>query len=249
MKFFTRICRVLLTLASLTFLSTNLYAQRDDQLWFDFQVDYPFANQYLAEVTSSYQTIFSPDEKWRNLSITPTFEYSAFTRFDFLFNVPMAYTLQTSGVNSYEVSPSLGVRFHISQNKRVDTRLIYKFEERFFYQTENNDWSTSTRNRIKAEARICINKPNLSTDNLWYVIFDYEEFIVLDQQLEERYANRRRARLGLGYRLDYRNRFELIYTRQSSRNEIEGDFNGGDNIFQIRYKLFLNPARKINSGE
>ena len=243
MKFFTRICRVLLTLASLTFFSTNLYAQRDDQLWFDVQVDHPFANQYFAEVTTSYQNILSAEDKWRSINVTPTFEYAAFTRFDFLFNAPMAYTLQTTSTNTFEVNPSVGVRFHITQNKRIDTRLIYKFEERFFYQIENSDWSTSTPNRIKAEARICINKPNLSTDNLWYVIFDYEEFIVFDQQLEERYANRRRARLGLGYRLDYRNRFELIYTRQSSRNEIEGDFTGGDNVFQLRYKFFLNPSK------
>jgi len=224
---------------------TDVYAQQENQVWLDFQVDHPFSNKYLAEVTTSYQTIFSPDDKWRAINIAPAFEYTAFTRFDFLFNAPMAYTLQTTSVSSYEVNPSLGVRFHITQNKRVDSRLILKLEERFFYQVEEADWVTSTRSRIKGEVKVALNGPTLFTDKLWHLILDYEEFIVIDQQLEEKYANRRRARVGLGYRLDYRNRFEFIYTRQSSRNEIEDDFNRGDNVFQFRYKLFLNPAQPV----
>nr|HPH47652.1 hypothetical protein [Chryseolinea sp.] len=81
------------------------------------------------------------------------------------------------------------------------------------------------------------------TDNLWYAILDYEEFIVLDQQLDERYANRRRGRIGVAYRLNYKHRFELTYTLQSSRNEIDGDFVSNDNVIQFKYKLYLNPKR------
>jgi len=63
--------------------------------------------------------------------------------------------------------------------------------------------------------------------------------------LNERFANRRRGRIGLGYRLNYKNRFELIYTRQSSRNEIEGNFISNDNVIQLVYKMYLNPAKVI----
>ena len=93
---------------------------------------------------------------------------------------------------------------------------------------------------------MCINGPNLFTNKLWYALADYEEFIVLDQQLAERYANRRRARLGLGYRLSYKHRFELSYTLQKSRNEIEGDFKSSDNVIQFKYKMFLNPAKVVS---
>ena len=84
-------------------------------------------------------------------------------------------------------------------------------------------------------------------DTLCYLILDSEEFIVLDKQLEERYANRRRARVGVGYRLSYKNRFEFIYTRQTSRNEIDDEFMGTDNVFQVRYKMYLNPSKVITS--
>jgi hypothetical protein len=99
--------------------------------------------------------------------------------------------------------------------------------------------------RLKAEAWIAINKLNLYQNQLWYAIVDYEGFVVVDEQVNERFANRLRARVGLGYRLDYKNRFEVIYTLQSSRNEIHGDLISNDNVLQLRYKLFLHPS-KIN---
>ena len=97
--------------------------------------------------------------------------------------------------------------------------------------------------RLKGEATISINGPNLFRDKLWYAIIDYEQYFVSDQQLEERYANRRRARIGLGYRLNYMHRFEMIYTLQSARDEISESFISTDNVIQLRYKMFLNPAK------
>jgi len=224
--------------------SFPLVAQQHEQLWLDFQVDYPFANKYLFEVAPSYQTVLSKENKWRSASVSATLEYVLSPQWDLMLETPVAYTLQKEGSNSWEISPLLGTRFHITQNRKFNSRLILRYQQRYFKQVEENDWDVSNRTRIKGEALICINGPNLFTDNLWYAILDYEEFIVLDQQLEERFANRRRARIGLSYRLNYKHRFEIIYTRQSSRNEIDGDFFSNDNVIQLRYKMFLNPARQ-----
>jgi hypothetical protein len=224
-------------------------AQKHQQLWFDYQIDYPFANQYLFEVTTSYQTVLTDSAKWRSTSISPVFEYQYINRLDLLGGLPFYYTNQTSTYDSYEIDPYIGARFHISQNKRIDSRLIFKLEERFFQNLETHSWEESNRMRLKAEAWVSINKQNLYQDKLWYAILDYEEFIVVDEQVNERFANRLRARLGIGYRLNYRNRFELIYTLQSSRNEIYGDLISNDNVLQLRYKMFLNPAKTINSRD
>ena len=109
------------------------------------------------------------------------------------------------------------------------------------------DWDVSNRVRLKGEIWITLNGPNLFTDKLWYTILDYEEFFVVDQELEERFANRRRGRIGLGYRLNYKHRFDLIYTRQTSRDEIDGDFISNDNVIQLRYKMFLNPSKVVDN--
>lgn len=211
------------------------------QLWLDYQLDYPFANVYLFEVSASYQTNVS-ENKWRTLSINPTFEWQSLQYLDVLVNLPVAYTLQTENYNSFGFDPSLGARVHLTQNRRVTSNIILKLEQRIFQNIETGDWDHSNRSRIKGEVLVSLNGPNLFQDKLWWAILDYEEFIVTDQQLEERYANRRRGRIGLGYRLNYGKRFELLYTWQSSRDEIEGDFISLDQVFQLRYKMFLNPA-------
>lgn len=218
-------------------------AQRHEQLWFDYQLDYPFANVFLFELSATYSTVLTQEFKWRSVSVSPTFEYTVTRRIDLTAEVPLGYTLQEEGSNSFEISPILGARFYITQNKRIDTRILLRYQQRYFREVEKEDWDISNRTRIKAEAFVCINQRNLYTDNLWYGIVDYEEFIVLDDQVDERYANRRRARIGLGYRLNYKHRFELIYTWQSSRNEIEGAFISNDNVIQLRYKMYLNPSK------
>ena len=217
-------------------------AQNHEQLWLDYQLDYP-SNSWLFEVSASYQTLLTQENKWRSLSVTPTVEYVLLTRLDLTAELPLSYTLQEEDTSSFELSPMLGARLHITQNKRVNARLFLRYQQRHFHEIEADVWDISNRIRLKGEFWISITGPNLYKDKLWYTRLDYEEFIVLDDQLDERYANRRRARIGLGYRLDYKNRFELIYTWQSSRNEIEGEFISNDHVIQLVYKMYLNPAK------
>lgn len=223
--------------------STSLSAQRHEQLWLEYQLDYPFPSGFLFENTVAYQTILTKEDKWRSFSVSPSLEYVLFTWMDLTAEVGLAYTFQKENNNTLEVSPILGTRFHFSQNKRVNTRLLVRYQQRNFRQIEAEDWDISNRVRLKGEVTVSINGPNLYKDKLWYALADYEEFIVLDEQLDERYANRRRARIGVGYRLNYKHRFELIYTRQSSRDEIDGAFVSSDNVIQLRYKMYLNPSK------
>lgn len=238
-SFFPKLCVWVVLLAS----AIPAVAQKHQQLWFDYQLDHPFANQYLLEVTTSYQTVLADSGKWRSMSISPVFEYQYINRLDLMVGAPLFYTNQTVSYNTFEIAPYVGARFHVTQNKRVDSRLIFKLEERFFRNLETHSWEESNRMRLKAEAWISINKINLYQDNVWYAILDYEEFVVVDEQVNERFANRLRARFGIGYRMNYKNRFELIYTLQSSRNEIHGDLISNDNVLQLRYKMFLNPGK------
>lgn len=225
------------------FLNTTAVAQQDEQLWLEWQLSYPFANRYLLENTTTYQTLLNKDGKWRSFNITPTFEYTLLRRLDMLSEISMGYTNQQEGISTFEIAPMVGGRFFITQNKKIDTRLVLRYQVRGFKQIEADDWEVSNRTRLRGEIYWSMNGPNLFTDKLWYMFADYEEFFVFDQQLDERYANRRRARIGLGYRLSYKHRFDLSYTLQASRNEIEDSFTNTDNVIQFKYKLYLNPAR------
>lgn len=165
---------------------------------------------------------------------------------DFISEVGLAYTVQKEDVNTIEIAPMVGGRFFMTQGKRVDTRFVLRYQQRTFNDLETGDWSSSNRTRLRGEVFVSINKPNLFNDKLWYVFADYEEFVVIDQQLQERFANRRRARIGVGYRLSYKHRFDLGYTLQTSRNEIDDSFTGTDNVIQLKYKMYLNPAKPVD---
>ncbi len=238
---------ICISLVSLT--SHSVLAQRDEQLWLEFQLSYPFGNRYLLENTTSYSTLMNPENKWRSFSVSPTFEMSLVRWLDLLSEVGIAYTQQKVEANTFEIDPMVGGRFFFTQGKKVDTRFVLRYQQRSFKDLETGDWTSSTRTRLRGEVFVSINGPNLFTDKLWYVFADYEEFIVIDHQLEERFANRRRARIGVGYRLSYKHRFDLGYTLQNSRNEIDDDFTGIDNVIQFKYKMFLNPAKPVKSDQ
>jgi hypothetical protein len=78
---------------------------------------------------------------------------------------------------------------------------------------------------------------------LWYLIADVEAFLPIDQQVNERFANRYRIRLGPGFRLNYTWRFEFLYTLQQSYNTLAGDFSTTDNLFRFRVKHYLHKAK------
>lgn len=231
---------------SILFLpSLSVLAQRDEQLWLEYQLSYPFANRYLLENTTTYQTLLNKDGKWRSISISPTFEYNLFRKLDLLSEIPIGYTKQYEGISTFEITPMVGARYFFTPGKRIDTRFVWRYQVRAFREIEEKDWDVSNRTRLRGEIFISINGPNLFSDKLWYAFLDYEEFIVIDQQLDERYANRRRGRIGVGYRLDYKNRFELGITLQSTRDEIYGEYYGIDNVIQLKYKMYLNPAKPV----
>lgn len=216
--------------------------QVGQQLWLELQTSYPFANKYLAENTVAYQSLMSGGEKWRSFSLSPTFEYVLTPRIELTFEVPLGWTRQNNTRSSFECSPLAGARFHLTQGKRIDTRILTRVQSRNVHQIESDVWEHLTRFRLKGEAWVSITGPNLFTDKLLYGFLDYEEFIIVDQQVQERYAYLRRARVGLGYRFNYAHRLDLSYTWQESRNAIGTEFSQIDSVIDLKYKLYFNPA-------
>lgn len=217
-------------------------AQTGSQLWLEWQISYPFANRYLVENTLGYQTLLSGGEKWRSLNISPAFEMVLTPKIELTSEAPLGWTRQNDSRTSFEVSPIVGARFHITQGKRIDTRILMRVQSRNVHHIESDVWEHKGRFRLKGEVWFSITGPNLFTDKLLYATIDYEEFIVVDEQVNERYANLRRVRAGLGYRLNYMHRLDLYYTWQYSRDEITGNFDQIDSVIQLKYKMFLNPA-------
>lgn len=214
----------------------------DDQVWVEYMIEYPFANNYNIESAFVYSTV-AGNPKWRAYDYTPTLEYSLNQNIDFSAGATFSYTNQTDTYNTFEIRPTLGTRIHFTPNRRVMVRLLARVESRNFKNLDTRQWEKVIRPRLRLESLIPINKKSYFEDKLWYAIADVEWLIGVDPDVEERFANRLRIRTGVGYRLNYSFRFEFIFMNQQSRNGIDQSFTSSDNIFRFRIKHFLRQTK------
>jgi Protein of unknown function (DUF2490) len=204
-------------------------------------LNYPFANSFNIENAFVYSTLANTP-RWRAFDYTPTLEYSLDQTFDFMIGCTFSYTAQTDDYNTFEIRPFAGTRVNITPNRRLQSRVLLRFEQRNFLNLDTDEWEAVLRPRIRAEGIYPINNKSIFENKLWYCMADVE-LLFSDDDVEERFANRFRARIGVGYRLDQSSRFEFIYMNQQSKSGIDEDFSSSDNIFRFRYKHFLRKTK------
>jgi hypothetical protein len=158
-------------------------------------------------------------------------------------------TSQTDNVRTFELSPKVGVRFHLFSRdlinlgvrreqlprRRLLVRDLVRVEWRNLFNTGGPPDESSVRFRNRLELLLPLNRPRITDDGARYLLADWEWFIPTTN-VEERFASRQRVRTGLGYRRNFHWCFEFIYAWTRSRETIEDDFATADNIFNIRVK-------------
>lgn len=213
------------------------------QIWDEYMLNYPFAGSWNVELAAAYTTALE-EPRWKALAFQLTPEYALSPRVDLTGAVLYESTMQYESLTTRELREMIGTRIHLTPFSRVLVRLLVRLEQRNLYYIETDDVQRSTRSRLRVESITPLNKPTMfSGDKLWYMLADVEVFGAIDQQVDERFANKFRFRLGAGYRLNYAWRFEFVYTLQTSRNTIAGDFDSTDNIFRFRIKTFLHGSK------
>jgi hypothetical protein len=230
------------------FLPLPLNAQSSsEQFWVEHMLNYSFANSFNLENAFTYSTdLHTP--RWSAFDYAPTLEYSVGPHLDLSLGATFSYTVQSEDYNTFEIRPVLGTRVHFTPNKRILTRVYFRIEQRNVKNLDTKDWETTLRPRARIEALIPISKKSYYVDKLWYGIVDAEWFFTNDPDVDERFANRFRSRIGLGYRLHYGSRFEFLVMYQESKNNIEDTFYTSDSIFRLRYKHFLRRHKPTKLG-
>ncbi len=211
----------------------------DSQLWMDAELNYTYKQRFLFQDELSYQTLVSGGSYWYSLNSTPAFEFNLNPHIDLITSVPLSYTLQGRKMSTFEVRAMVGSRIYLTPALRPQVRFLVRLEERWAYDRAIDNWDIGNRIRLRAEVIYPVNKKSYFEDKMWYFIGDTELFLSTTQDINERFANRTRFRMGVGYRLNYKMRFEGIYTLQFSRNTIDDDFNSVDNIIRLRFKYYL----------
>lgn len=246
-----RVGRVVALTAVLLMAARMAHAQATTQLWGNLTFNW-VRSEHLA-----YELDFEPkalldapegDPDWRNFDVTPNVEYSPNAWLDLVADTTVGYTKQTDDVNTTEVTPRLGVRFHLfsrarrfqaferTPNRRIVVRDLVRVESRnFFYSSGETESDSTVRFRNRLEFFAPLNKERITDDGARYLLADWEWFIPLGDP-DERFANRQRIRTGLGHRRNFNWRYEVLYIWTRSRNTIDEGFSTTENILDVRVK-------------
>jgi hypothetical protein len=111
--------RVGRTLGSLTLtlaFAVPAAAQTDLQLWGNVTLDWARSQRLTYELAVEPKLLVSaPDDEpgWHSVDVTPSVEYAWRRWLDLVGEGMIGYTKQTDDVNSWEVTPRAGARFHL----------------------------------------------------------------------------------------------------------------------------------------
>lgn len=217
-----------------------------EQVWMEYMLESPFANSFNLENSLTYSTLLG-EPKWSALDYSPALEWSITQNIDLIGQAVLSYTNQTETYNTFEIRPILGTKIYFTPNQRVQTRLLLRMEQRNFKNLEDGEWTQTFRPRIRAEIIVPINKKTIFEDKMWYAITDAEVLFTNDD-INERFANKFRLRIGAGYRLNYTWRFEFIFMHQDSRTGTDENFTSSDNIFRFRVKHYLRKVKPTDAS-
>lgn len=226
-------------------------AQATLQLWGNLTLDWVKNDRLVYELDVEPKVLLAAPEGepgWRNLDLTPNVEYSPKRWLDLVAEATVGLTKQTDDVDTIELTPRLGVRFHLFSRaqqframerapaRRLVVRDLVRVESRnYFYSGAGSGSDSTVRFRNRLEFLVPLNKERITDDGARYLLADWEWFVPLDDP-SERFANRQRIRTGFGYRRSFNWRYEVLYLWTRSRNTIDDPFTTTENIIDIRVK-------------
>jgi hypothetical protein len=211
-------------------------SETNTQFWWDATYYRPFAVSYRKILSVGTQHLVSGGDPWNKLLVKPSLEWYPIPEIDVMSALTYVGTRQSSSRSTVEWRPDLGFRINFFQQRwtlRTNTRLEY----RHIHTVETDENTNTWRFRARVEVIYPLTNPSHRDPKTLYGLTDFEIYAdVAGDEVEERYANRNRFRLGLGWRQDLEWRVEFLYTRQNSKNTLVGDFENSDNIYRIRVK-------------
>lgn len=235
--------------------SSGAPAGPQTQVWLNVTPGWSLGEHAYWELDAEPKWQVSGGEEWRNLDLTPVVEYYPVDWLDLSAEATIGRTHQRDGLDTVEVTERLGVRLRLFGKivahrrslgrehlplRRVDVSTLVRLEQRNFFYSDATPDSHSWRARLRVEGKLALNHSRLAQDRTLYAVGDVEYFQPVGEEVEERYVNKMRVRLGLGYRPSARTRLEAIWIRDWNRDSPEAYYAGQDTqAVDLRWKLFF----------
>ena len=238
--------------ALLLLIARPATGQTDGQFWATVTFNWLRSDRLTYELELEPKVLVAAPEgepDWASLDVTPTVEFAAWNWLDLVGELATAYTAQTDDVDSFELSPRVGFRLHLTMRelpagpfarerlprRRVVVRDFVRIEQRNLFYSNGVDADSTVRFRNRLELQIPLNRERVTDDGAGYVLADWEWFVPLDDPAE-RFASRQRVRAGYGYRRNVNWRFEALYIWNRSRETTEEGFSTSDTAVNLRMK-------------
>ena len=231
-------------------LASPAAAQTDKQLWGELTLDWIKSHSITLGVDIEPKVLVSKatDEPgWATLDVTPKMEYARGKWFDVVGELHLGRTRQTDELDSFEVTPRIGFRFHLLSNivdalikerqprRRLVLRNFARAEWRNLYYSDDTPQSSTVRYRDRLEILFPMNRSRVTDNGALYGSADVEWFWT-HHHPSERFANKQRVRAGVGYRWKYAWRLETLFVWDRSRDSANSGFTADDSAVDIRIR-------------
>ncbi len=167
------------------------------------------------------------------MNFKPGVEWSAGSIVDLTGGIGFYYTMQEIIPNSFELRLWQGVKVHWPTMGRFNIDHYARLEQRFNHSLGIIDpWSIVMRSRYRLNVIFPINNPGI-IDRTLYMRVNAELFWDMGKSIEERFVNKNRYAMGLGYRFNPKWRLELYYLAEQSQAFSEEGFKVNSHIIQV----------------
>jgi len=226
------------------------HAQPDLQLWTAFKFQWNKSHRMTLGVEAEPKVlVWAPasEPQWATLDVTPSVDYKWGPWLDAVGELMVGRTRQTDHLNSSELTPRVGFRFHLLSNlrnqvsrerlpkRRLVLRNFLRLEYRNLYYSTDEPDSHTLRLRNRLETLWPINRHKITDDGVTYLSADWEWFVPVDDPAE-RYASRQRTRTGVGYRRNAAWSFAALFVWNRSRNTVDEPFTTSDYAIDLAMK-------------
>jgi len=179
----------------------------------------------------------NPDKNYQTFYVGwPGVNYTINKSVQLWAGLVFTYTNYENSSDKLELRPFIGVKLFLPNKAKWNIYNFTRYEYRAIQDSDTHDWTNTSRLR----SRFGVEFPFASRDRAWqpktlYGIVDIEPYYRFDRNE----VDPLRIRAGIGYVLDDRFRFELIYHAQFTHPDSSSGLKFTDNIFRLNIKIGL----------
>jgi hypothetical protein len=175
---------------------------------------------------------------WRSFDLTPRVERYPLDWLDLVGETEIGRTVQSGDQKTLEITPRVGVCLHFFTQlaplrdrlgreprlalSRLHVSTLVRVEWRNYFYSDDTQDSHEWRARFQLAGKLAINHVSLARDHTLYAAGDVEYYLPLTDDVSERYVNKIRAKVGLGYRASKATRVEVLFVRDWNRHSSGG---------------------------